>query len=122
MNPELVQAFVAPMFLLVGLSHVVQPRAWAEFFAEMSKGRMARFIIPIYTLPVALVLLVGHNVWEWSWSLFLTIAGWGMTIKSTLYLLIPGFADRVLARNFTKRPFGYAAAGAVMALFGGILT
>ncbi len=122
MDPKNVQAVVAPAFLLMGLSHLVQPRLWVRFFEVVRQTGVAACIIPMYTLPLALVLIVGHNVWVWDWPLFLTIAGWGMTIKCTLHLLVPGFADRVLEKNMAKTARGYQVAGAIMTFFGGILT
>ncbi len=118
----IVQAVVAPAFLLTGLSHVVQPGLWVRFFEVVKQTGVAAFIIPLYTLPIALVLIVGHNVWVWDWPLFLTIAGWGMTIKCSLYLLAPGFADRMLEKKMAKTARGYQVAGAVMLFFGGVLT
>jgi hypothetical protein len=122
MDPHIVQAVVAPGFLLMGLSHLVQPRLSVRFFEVVKQTGAAGMIIPIYTLPVGLVLIVGHNIWAFDWPLFLTVAGWGMTIKCALYLLVPGFADRVLERKVAKSPRGYQIAGAIMAFFGGILT
>jgi hypothetical protein len=76
----------------------------------------------MYTLPVALVLIVGHNVWVWDWPVFLTIAGWGMTIKSALYLVAPRLADRMLEKKMAKSPRSFQIVGAVMAIVGAILT
>ncbi len=61
------------------------------------------------TLPIGVILIVGHNVWVWDWPLALTVAGWAMTIKCTLYLLVPHTADRVLDRNVAKTSRGYQA-------------
>jgi hypothetical protein len=122
MNPIIIQAVFAPAFLLMGLSHLVQPQLWVRFFAVMGQTGLAAAIIPIYTLPFGLVLIVGHNVWVWDWPLFLTIAGWGMTIKCALYLLAPGLTDRVLAKKMVKTPRTFQIAGAIMAFFGGMLT
>ena len=122
MDPKLVQAVFAPAFLLMGLSHVVQPQLWVRFFEAVARTGLASVIIPLYTLLVALVLVVGHNVWEWGWPLFLTIVGWGMLIKCSLYLLVPGFTDRVLVTTMAKSARSYQIAGAVMAFFGGVLT
>jgi hypothetical protein len=122
MNPTIIQAVIAPAFLLMGLSHLVQPQLWVQFFEAVRKTGLAGAIIPLYTLPFALVLIVGHNVWVWGWPLFLTIAGWGMSIKCSLYLVVPGFTDRVLATTMAKSPRTYQVAGAIMALFGGVIT
>jgi hypothetical protein len=121
-DPKIVQAVVAPGFLLLGLSHVVQPQLSVRFSHFVKQSGAAGLFIPIYTLPVSLVLNVGHNVWVWDWPLFLTIAGWGMTIKCALYLLVPGLADRVLEKNIAQSPRSYQIGGAVIALFGAILT
>lgn len=122
MTPIIIQAVFAPAFLLMGLSHLVQPRLWVRFFDVVGKTGLAAAIIPIYTLPFALVLIVGHNVWVWDWPLFLTIAGWGMTIKCAMYLLVPGLTDRMLAKKMVKTPRTFQFAGAIMAFLGGMLT
>jgi len=122
MNPTIVEAVMAPALMLIGLSHLVQPQLWVRFFEVVKQTGVAGLIIPICTLPFGLVLVVGHNLWVWDWPLFLTIAGWGITIKCTLYLLVPGLADWVLARNVAKSPRSYRTSGAIMALLGGIVT
>ena len=122
MDPILLQAVFAPAFLLMGLSHLVQPQLWVRFFDVMRQTGLAAAIIPMYTLPFALVLIVGHNVWVWDWPLFLTIAGWGMTIKCALYLLVPGLTDRMLEKPMVKTARTFQIAGAIMAYFGAVLT
>jgi hypothetical protein len=122
MNPITIQAVFAPAFLLMGLSHVVQPLLWIRFFEVLRQTGLAAFIIPIYTLPFALVLVVGHNLWAWDWPLFLTVAGWGMTIKCALYLLVPELANRTLEKKIVKSARTFQIAGAIMALFGAIIT
>jgi hypothetical protein len=122
MDPELVQAVVAPIILLIGLSHLLQPRLWVRFFERIKQTGMAAAIIPMYTLPIALVLVVGHNIWVWGWPLFLTLAGWLMTIKCAVYLLLPAAADLMLEKKLTKSARSFQIVGAIMAFFGGVLT
>jgi hypothetical protein len=76
----------------------------------------------MYTLPFGLVLIAGRNVWVWDWPAFFTIAGWGMTIKSALYLLIPGLADAMPTKQMAKSARSFQIAGAVMTIFGAIVT
>jgi hypothetical protein len=122
MDAVIVQAVIAPAFLLMGLSHMLQPQLWVRFFEIVRQSGLAAVIIPMYTLPVALVLIVGHNVWEWDWPLFLTIVGWLMAIKCALYLLVPGLTDRLLAKKMVKTAGSFQIAGAIMIFFGGVLT
>ena len=122
MDPKIIRAVVAPAFLLIGLSHLVQPQLWVRFFKVVRQTGVSAAIIPMYTLPIALVLVVGHNVWTWDWPLFLTVAGWAMLIKCALYLLVPGLTDRMLDKKIVKSGRSYQVAGAMMAFLGGVLT
>ncbi|MCI0332324.1 MAG: hypothetical protein L0228_03740 [Planctomycetes bacterium] len=117
-----VQAVVAPAFLLIGLSHLLQPQLWVRFFEVVKQTGVAAAIIPMYTLPLGLVLIVGHNVWAIGWPLFLTLAGWLMMIKCALYLLVPSAADQVLEKQPAKSARSFRLAGAIMTFLGGVLT
>jgi hypothetical protein len=110
------------MFLLIGLSHLLQPSLWVRFFERLRATGVAATIIPMYSLPIALVLVVFHNVWTLDWPVFLTIAGWLMTIKSALYLVIPSLADLMLEQQMVKSNRSYQIVGVIMAFFGGVLT
>jgi hypothetical protein len=122
MDPKIIQSVVAPAFLLIGLSHLLQPQLWVRFFEVVRQSGVAAAIIPMYTLPIALVLVAGHNVWTWDWPLFLTVAGWAMTIKSALYLMVPRLTDRMLERKMVKSGRSFQMAGATMVFFGAVLT
>src|SRR5690349_10978403 len=106
MDPITIERIFGPAFLVMGLSHLLQPQLWVRFFGLVPQSGPAAIIIPLYTLPFGLFLIATHNIWSCDWPLFLTIAGWGMTIKSTLYLLIPGLADRALAKPMAATPRG----------------
>src|SRR3954449_11919018 len=84
-----IDGMIAPVFLLMGLSHVMQPRLWTRFFERLKQTGLAAVIIPLYTLPFGLLLIATHTAWPLDWSLVYTIAGWMMTLKSTIYLLVP---------------------------------
>jgi hypothetical protein len=122
MNPTVIQAIFGPAFLIMGLSHLLQPKLWVRFFEVVKQSGVAAIIIPMYTLPFGLVLIATHNIWRWDWPLFLTIAGWGMTIKSAAYLLVPTLADRMLAKKMATTPRSYQIVGAISAIFGAIIT
>jgi uncharacterized protein YjeT (DUF2065 family) len=123
MGTELVlQKIFALVFVIIGLSHIVQPKAWAEFFTVVKNTGVAGLIIAMYTLPVGLVLVVTHNRWGWDWPVLLTLAGWGMTVKGAVYIVAPAVADRALSR-FEKQPRRFMqAGGGISALIGIVLT
>jgi len=95
-----IASFIARFFslslLAIGLSHAIQPKPWRDFFTLIKKSGVAGIIITMYTLPVGLLIIAGHNIWVFDVPVIITICGWGMTIKSMIYALIPGRADRMI--------------------------
>ncbi len=118
-----VQAYFAILITITGLSHVAQPRMWTEFFLAMKRTGFAPIIIPLYTLPLGVLLIVTHNKWVWDWPVFVTICGWGMTLKCVLYWVFPTIPNRMIdnAEHWQQRFSGFRVAGAVMSVLGVIL-
>jgi len=124
---DFIAEFYSLSLLIIGVSHLVRPRLWADFFVELRKStRFAPFLIGLPTLPNGLVIILGHNVWVFDLPVVITVVGWGWTIKATLYLLFPTFVERrVLERvlDERKRPtWSYVIVGTIMTLLGATLT
>lgn len=121
MIETLIERFYAPMLVIVGLSHVLHPRPWAELFAALKRTGFAGLTIGMFTLPMGLFMVAGHNRWEWGWPVVITVFGWGSVFKGTLYLLWPARADRMIAFA-ERRVQSFRIAGLVMAVLGAWLT
>jgi uncharacterized protein YjeT (DUF2065 family) len=119
-----IDAWFALSLVIVGLSHAGQPRLWADFFNAMRRTGYASLIIGMYTLPTGPVILLGHNVWAWDWPVFVTIGGWGMTIKATISILFPAAPNRMIdnADRWQKAFSGFRVVGVVMGVLGVVLT
>jgi len=114
---ELIERYFALALIVFGVSHLLQPARCVSFFDELRKTRHAGFVIGMYTLPFGLLLVIGHNHWEFGWPLVVTIGGWMMTVKSVVYFWLPQVADRVLGQT-GNRMRGMRAAGAVLLVLG----
>ena len=100
--------------LIFGLSHIVQPRAWAELFVHLrSKGVIGVFITAFIHLPLGALVVSFHNVWTGIPSL-LTVLGWCWVIKSTLYFVFPRVGLWSLSKVSVERASGFVVAGVVM--------
>jgi len=57
-----IQKIAAICFLIIGLSHIFQPRVWAEFFILFrSKGEAGSFLTALLHLPIGALIVV---LWE----------------------------------------------------------
>lgn len=118
---DAVAGFVAVNLVAVGVSHVVQARAWGEFFARLRRWPAAGLAVGAATLPLGLLVVLGHNVWAASPAVLVTLVGWGWAIKGTVYLLHPAAFHRLCPE--TAEAFAPASrrVGLVMTALGAVL-
>ena len=100
---NIVDKIFAFVFVLVGLSHLLQPAAWLDFFAWLKSKTYGGFIVVIYTLPIAIVLVVFHNEWVLRPPVILTLAGWVMLVKCVIYAVYPAAFTRTATKGFSAR-------------------
>lgn len=115
-----IERYFAITLLAVGLSHMALARQWRDFFLLLKGTGVAGIIIAMYTFPLGLFIVLGHNIWVFDLPVIVTVCGWGMTIKSASYALIPGQAERVIPsganahRKYFAGGFGALAIGALL--------
>ena len=98
-------------FFVTGVSHIVRPRVWAQFFIELrGKGEVGSFLNALLHFPLGVLIVSFHNVWH-GLPLVLTIVGWGLVLKSFTYFVFPGHGMKMLARVSVDRSWEFVVAG-----------
>jgi hypothetical protein len=116
-----VEVLAIILFGVVGLSHILQPKAWAEFFILLrGKGEAGAFVDGFLNLPLAGVIIAFHNVWS-GIPLVLTLVGWCLLIKSLLRLCLPKQGLMMMARVSVERSWEFQAAGAFLVVLASVL-
>ncbi len=96
-----IEAFAALNFLVIGLSHVFQHAAWAEFFAMLCRqGRAGALANGFLSLVTGALIVSFHNVWT-GIPAVLTVVGWLMVVKSLLVFLNPLAGLRSMQQSTT---------------------
>ena len=111
--PTLIARFFSVSLFLIGVSHLVQPRLWRDYFIKIKETGVAGIIIAMYTLPQGLLIVLGHNIWVLDIPVIITICGWGMTLKSITYAVLPRRAESVIPAGVDAHR-KYAWGGALM--------
>jgi hypothetical protein len=107
--------------IVIGLSHVVQPRAWAEFFIWLrAKGAAGSFANGFLSLSFGSLIVGFHNVWV-GIPAVLTLLGWAQVAKSVVAFVHPQAGLRSMARVTPENARDFVAAGAVLLAIGGLL-
>ena len=61
---QAVQIFAIVNFVVIGLSHIVQPRVWVEFFVFLrERGEAGAFATALLSLIFGSIIVAFHNVW-----------------------------------------------------------
>ena len=108
-------------FFITGVSHIVQPRVWAQFFIDMhSKGPVGSFQNALLHFPLGVVLVSFHNVWR-GLPIVLTLIGWGFVLKSVIYLVFPQHGTKILSRVAVERSWEFIVAGVFSLGLSGLL-
>lgn len=94
------ESVYASLIIVLGLSHLFHGRLWSEFFEELLRHRLAPFFIAIYTAPPGLLIVATHNVWVADVPIVITLMGWGMCLKSAIYLLYPRSIEKLAKSSF----------------------
>jgi len=116
-----IEVLVVILFGVVGLSHILQPRAWVEFFILLrGKGDAGAFVDGFLNMPLGGLIVGFHNVWS-GIPLVLTLVGWSLLIKGLIRFCAPGYALRMMARVSRERSWEFQAAGVGLVALAGLL-
>jgi hypothetical protein len=98
-------------FFIIGVSHIIQPRVWAQFFIDMrGKEAAGSFLNALLHFPLGVLIVSFHNVWH-GLPIVLTLIGWGLVLKSFIYFVFPKYGTRMLSRVSMERSWEFIFAG-----------
>jgi uncharacterized protein YjeT (DUF2065 family) len=116
-----VEILAVILFGVLGLSHLLQPRAWAEFFILLrNQGEAGAFVDGFLNLPLAAIIVGFHNTWS-GIPAALTLVGWCLLVKGLIRFCAPKLALRMMARVSIERSWEFQVAGAGLVMLAGLV-
>lgn len=98
MITENIRIYCIISFLIIGISHIIQPKAWIAFFKLLIRQHHAgAFINGFISLPMAALIISFHNIWT-GIPVLLTIIGWATLLKATIAFCFPELSLRSMKR------------------------
>ncbi len=108
-------------FFVIGLSHIFQPRIWAQFFIDLrNKGEVGSFINAFIHFPLGALIVAFHDVWE-GIPTVLTLMGYAWVLKSLIYFVSPSHGLKSMSRVSLEKSWQFIIAGVMMLGIGGLL-
>jgi hypothetical protein len=99
-----VQWFAIINLAVIGLSHIVRPRAWVDYFTWLrGKGEAGVFATAFSSLIFGSIIVAFHDVWT-GIPILLTLLGWAQVVKALVYFTFPAYGLRKLQIPSHDRP------------------
>ena len=116
-----IEIYAGIQFLVIGLSHLLQPRAWVDFFVVLrEKGNAGVFANAFLSLVFGSIIVAFHNVWA-GLPMVLTIVGWAQVVKSLVAFVLPQVSMRGLQRVSMERAWEFQVGGVVFLALSGLM-
>ncbi len=117
-----IELFAAINFAICGISHMMAPRAWAEFFIGLrSKGEAGVLVVAFIPLGFGSIVVAFHQNWS-GIPAILTFIAYGQLLKALIYLTFPRFGLGKLELVTLDRARLFIIAGAIMVALAGLLS
>ena len=116
-----IQIYAIINFAVIGISHVLQPRAWVDFFVALrERGHAGVFATAFLSLAFGSIIVAFHNVWS-GLPLLLTLFGWAQVVKGLIYFTFPSFGLRRLQIPSHDRASLFVIPGLVFLVLAAVL-
>ena len=112
----LVEQVIGYLISLIGFSLLIRTSLWSQVLTAVNGwSKEARSVFSVMSafafLPLAMVIILVHSEWEWSFAVIVTILGWLMAIKIVSLLLFPDFYFSYVKRLSRWEHFSYFLKG-----------
>jgi hypothetical protein len=115
------QVFVAVSLLVIGLSHLLQPRAWVAYYQALAaQGAPGAFVEGFLCLTFGAIIVGFHNVWHGP-AVVVTLLGWAQILKGLGRFLTPQLGVRVMSRASFDRAWFFQLGGLFALLLSGFV-
>ncbi len=96
--------------LIIGSAMLSNMHQFTNHVGKLIHDTPLMFVSGFFTLIVGLLLVMSHNVWQWSWRLIITIIAWLTLIKGVSIIYFPEYLDIITIHFVSNMQVAYAAA------------
>jgi hypothetical protein len=106
-----IEIIAAVCLIVTGMSHVVRPRAWVDFFVALrERGEAGVLVVALLHVPLGVFIVAFHNRWSGIGAV-VTVLGYAWLLKATLYFTFPQVGLMSLGRVSVERAHYFVIAG-----------
>ena len=96
--------------LFISLSILFDLQHFTNDIQDLMHNSGLMLFIGCMTVIMGILLVVSHNIWQWRWTLLVTIVSWLVLIKGLTLLFFPHSMDQITYYFVTNMHFAYSIA------------
>ena len=109
-----IQIFFVIHMATMGISHILQPRVWVDFFVRLREwGEPGVFVSGFLSLMFGSIVVAFHDVWQ-GIPILVTLLGWAHVVKGLVYFAFPSLGLRGMAKVDPDHPGRLAVPGVLL--------
>lgn len=97
--------------LIVGSAMLSNAHDFTNHVVKLLHDTQLMFVSGFFVLIIGLLLVVSHNIWQWSWRLIITIIAWLILCKGASIVCFPQYLDVITMHFVHNIQIAYLAAG-----------
>ncbi|WP_454782645.1 hypothetical protein [Legionella sp. WA2022007384] len=97
--------------IIVSLAMFLNLEQFTIYVQDLLKNAPLMLVLGLWTLILGLLMVVSHNIWEWSWRLLITLISWVVLLKGASIIFYPHYIDHATFLFTQNKNIAYSAAG-----------
>ena len=82
-----------PIVFAIGAGIFVSPKSYTRIYRDLEKEKFALFVFGIFGMALGILHIGIHNIWDTIPQMAISALGWGLFVKSTVFIVVPHIAD-----------------------------
>jgi len=87
-------------FVIVAGALFLRPAMIRPMVNELGQSHLVAVVLSLIGVMGGLAVVLTHNVWEFSWTIWITLLGWAALIKGVMYLIAPKMLSELAGKVY----------------------
>ncbi|MFH0776246.1 MAG: hypothetical protein V1936_01380 [Patescibacteria group bacterium] len=91
MTTTILAQILGPTLLAAAIGFLLHPKFYKKIMKDFEAHEGLTYFTGIMIMALGLIIVLNHNVWEWSIAGVITFIGWASLVKGAAFLVAPNF-------------------------------
>ncbi|KTD67676.1 MULTISPECIES: hypothetical protein [Legionella] len=97
--------------IVISVAILINMHQFTIYVQALLKDAPLILVLGFWTFILGLLMVVSHNVWQWSWRLLITIISWLILLKGASMIFYPHYIDQATVLFVQNESIAYSAIG-----------